>query len=149
MYNEAKDVVAVANSIWVSFDTQSQRPTKLKDIDTKAYVLEPAYPMDYLERKIKIPTQGIQSPPFQVVKSDLDAMNHVNNGHYIRFAQNYLTDDIIVTRVQVDYRKSALIDQVITPVITNEDSKTIVQLTNDAKEIFAIVAFEHKRKDNL
>lgn len=144
MYDMDKNTVAVANSIWILIDTTTGRPIRLKDYDTSAYQLEPAYPMEYLDRKIKTDSLGEEKPSFTVLPTDLDAMHHVNNGQYIRYAQEYLPNNAIITRVQVEYRKSALLHDTIIPVVSINNHQCVVSLMNEKQSPYAIVSFDIK-----
>jgi acyl-ACP thioesterase len=142
MYDEQNNVVAVANTIWALMDTKAQRPAKILESDTLAYVLEPAYAMEYVERKLPIPDELVTYPSFIVSPSCLDMFHHVNNGQYIRIAQDYLPSDFIPHQVCADYRKSALLGDTLYPLLHIETDCITVALTNQEQQPYAIIRFK-------
>ena len=102
-------------------------PTRVPD-DNAGYKLEPPYEMEHLDRKIPIPDDLTSYPPFQVKKSNIDSYNHVNNGQYIKMAEEFLPDDFIYTKMRVEYKKQALLDDIILPRVNTEDNKYCIVL---------------------
>ena len=141
MYDHENNVVAVANTIWALMDTKTQRPTKVLESDICAYVLEPAYDMEYEERKLAIPQNLINGNSFTVTASCLDMFHHVNNGQYIKIAQDYIPMDFEIHQVCADYRKSALIGDILYPRLHMEDHCITVVLSNEENLPYAIVRF--------
>lgn len=139
-------VLSVADSIWVYMDLESKCPAKIPD-DLPGYVLEPAYPMEHTDRKIALPTKLDGFPSFKVIKSNIDSYNHVNNGQYIKMAEEFLPDNFIVTGMRVEYKMQALLGDMIYPRISYIDNKYCIVLGNEAGKPFAIVEFSGYRKD--
>lgn len=142
IWDEQQKVVAVANTIWALMDTKLQRPTRIQDSDTLAYVLEPAYDMKYVDRKLPIPKDLIEYPPFTVTTSCLDMFHHVNNGQYIRIAQDYITSDFEIHQVCADYRKSAHLGDILYPYLHIENDCITVVLSNEEQLPYAILRFK-------
>lgn len=143
LYNESRghEAAACANSIWFLIDTQSGRPTRIMPEDAAPYILEPPYPMEYAPRKITLPepphalkshdsAAGISAqtadgavtvsdyPPVTVTKMLLDTNNHVNNGQYVRLAESCLPEDFVIRSMRAEYRHSAVLGDIICPVLT-------------------------------
>jgi acyl-ACP thioesterase len=139
MQNSRGETLAVANSIWVYLDTESGRPMKVPK-DT-GYPMDPAYPMEYSGRKIEIPEQLSIFPSFPVIKSNIDSYNHVNNGQYIKMAEEYLPEHFCVKSMRVEYRMQAVLGDVITPLVNlNQDICTVI-LANSAQKPYAVIEF--------
>lgn len=134
------NVLAIANSIWVYLDTETGRPVKIPD-DHAGYSLEPPYPMEHADRKIAVPANVTPLTPFKVRKSNIDTYNHVNNGQYIRMAEEYLPENFKVHSMRVEYRKQAVQGDMILPMIAKEVNSLTVVLGNEKKRPYAIIEF--------
>jgi len=137
--------LAVANSIWVYADTLTGRPTKIRPEDITAYETAAPYPMEIAPRKIPIPDTLEEKVPFMVTQSHLDYNRHVNNGQYIHMAESYLPDNFPVGEFRADYRKSAVLQDEIHPLISiTEDTCTVV-LADAGYKPYATVQFIRKK----
>ncbi|NLP16414.1 MAG: acyl-[acyl-carrier-protein] thioesterase [Clostridiales bacterium] len=140
MKDRHQRVMAVADSIWVFMDIENNRPTKVPE-DNLGYMLELPYPMEHMDRKISIPDNLEEQPSFPVVKSNIDSYNHVNNGQYIKMAEAYLPDDFIVTKMRVEYKKQAVLGDIIYPKVSRIDNKYCIVLDSVNSKPYAIVEF--------
>ncbi|MDF2511652.1 MAG: acyl-ACP thioesterase [Herbinix sp.] len=143
MKNESEEVLAVANSIWIYMDTLSGRPARIPSdyATTSGYGFEPAYPMEYTERKIDFPTDYETFEPFFVTKANIDSYHHVNNGQYVKLAEEYLPDDYIVQSMRVEYRSQATLGKVIIPLLSFHNNNYIISLADEQHNPYAIVEF--------
>lgn len=141
LYDEKKEVAAVANSIWVLMDTKLNRPVKITEEDYQAYQNEPAYQMEYAERKIIVPKDLTSLPPFTVMPSYIDVLNHVNNAQYIRMASDYVDENFQINQMRADYRKSALLGDIIYPNISKTKDCITVVLSDKEGHPYVNVAF--------
>lgn len=143
MKNDADEVLAVANSIWIYMDTISGRPTRIpKDyVTTSGYGFEAAYPMEYAERKIDFPETYEALDPFLVTKANIDSYNHVNNGQYVKLAEEYLPDNFIVQHMRVEYRAQATLGKVIIPLLAIHNNYYTISLADELHNPYAIVEF--------
>lgn len=140
MKDDKQKVLSVADSIWVYMDTENNCPAKVPD-DNAGYELEPPYPMEHMERKIKIPKDLVPYPSFPVVKSNIDSYKHVNNGQYIKMAEEFLPSNFLVSRMRVEYKKQALYGDIIYPKVSICDNKYCIVLDSDQGKPYAIVEF--------
>lgn len=136
-------VLAVANSIWVYIDTESGRPVRIpKDyLITSGYGQEPAYPMEQTERKVEIPDNYTTYPSFTIIKSNIDSYNHVNNGQYIKLAEEYLPDHFMVNTLRVEYRAQAVLGSSIVPMIATQDDNISIALADENLKPYAVMEF--------
>lgn len=158
LYNESHshEVAAYANSIWFLMDTQSKRPLRITAEDSSPYQLEPAYPMEYAPRKIALPSpaspgtdasscirQIHSGTPITVTPMLLDTNHHVNNGQYVRIAECSLPESFRIKSMRVEYRRAAILNDVIVPVLheTVNEGICYVSLNNQNGEPYAIVEF--------
>jgi acyl-ACP thioesterase len=132
MDTEDGERLAIANSIWTLFDFEKSVPTRVTPEIIEAYPLEEKLPMDYADRKIKLPDEGISSECDQIVvrTNHLDTNDHVNNGQYIRMAMDCLPRrDIIVSSMRAEYKAQALLGDVIFPVVITEEKDGCIVYT--------------------
>ncbi|HHU71012.1 MAG TPA: acyl-[acyl-carrier-protein] thioesterase [Clostridiales bacterium] len=132
-------VLNVANSIWVYVDTLTGRPTRVPE--DSGYKLETPYPMEYANRKIKLPDDMNNHPTFPVVKSNIDSYNHVNNGQYIKMAEEFLPEDFKVSAFRVEYKKQAVLADIILPRTSRDKNLYTVALCDTKEKPYAIIEF--------
>ena len=141
MKDKDKRVIAYANSLWVCVDTETR---KLKRIDKEQKLLfstEPAYPMETLSRKVKLPSKMEAKEAFKVPRFCIDSNQHVNNEKYILMAMEYLSNNSRVKSVRVEYNHAAVLGDMIYPHIGIEDNKVTVLLGDEDIKTFAVVQF--------
>lgn len=141
MKDEKASVLAVANSIWVYIDTITGRPTRIPE-DCLGYQIEPPYPMKPIARKINVPKDFIEQRPIIVVKSNIDSYNHVNNGQYIKLAEEFLPSDFKISSMRAEYRMQAVLGDTILPLVTEEENHYTIVLADTKCKPYAIVDFE-------
>jgi acyl-ACP thioesterase len=146
MKDHKENVIAVADSIWIYMDVDSKCPVKVPK-DNVGYVLEPAYPMEHKDRKISIPDNLFTHGSFPVKKSNIDSYNHVNNGQYIKMAEEFLPDNYMVTNMRVEYKAQALIGHIIYPKTAHLNNKYYIILDSDEDKPYAVLEFDGYRKD--
>lgn len=149
MRTENGEQLACANTLWTLMDMNMQhmRPVKPPEEMLAGYVLEERLPMDYEPRKILLPSdQSAAQEPLEVKQHHLDTNHHVNNGQYIRMAMEYLPEGFEIRQMRAEYKKQALLGDIISPVIYG-DGKQIrtVALNNGEGQPYCVVEF--KRKD--
>ncbi|MBO5198307.1 MAG: acyl-[acyl-carrier-protein] thioesterase [Lachnospiraceae bacterium] len=132
---------AAANSIWVNVDTETGRPVKITPEEADIYPHEPPYPMEYAPRKIALPEDLIVQEPFSVPRSSLDSNNHVNNGQYIRMAENYLPEGFSVRQLRAEYRKAAVLGDIIYPGIHRDEHTVTISLADASGKPYCITEF--------
>lgn len=135
------NVLAVANSLWVYMDTKTNRPTRF-DLDNTNYILEPRFEgIDYSARKIEVPTLWKEDRKILVTKSLIDTNQHVNNANYIKLAMEFLPKSKNIKEIRAEYKKPALLNDVIIPKITTISNKTTVNLTDNDNKTYAVIEF--------
>lgn len=136
--------VAIANSLWVLMDLKKNRPRivtpEIGDVYGKHKPLE----MEYAPRKIKMPENVVKGREFVVQESQLDTNHHVNNGQYVRMAMNQI-ELPKVSELRVEYKKQALLGDMIVPFICRQENKTFVSLDDVDGKAYAVVQFNHSR----
>ena len=142
MKDEQGEVIAYANSIWVYMDLESGRPAKPSQEEICRYGTEEPYPMEYASRKVPMPKEGIPGEPMKVRKYHIDTNHHVNNCRYVQMAVELLEEqgeETDVSRLRVEYKKSALYGDTLYPLTEAADGGTTVALCDENKKPYAVV----------
>ena len=142
MEDEKGELIAYANSLWTYLDIASGKPVNVDKKQIEAYTLEEKLDMDYFSRKILIPEGMKESPAFQVRPHHLDTNHHVNNGQYVLMAQEYLPGGFKVGQMRAEYKKQAVLDDVIRPKVKEENGIYTIVLESPAGDIYAVVELE-------
>ena len=133
--------LAWANTNWTYLTISTGIPTRLTPADTDSYVLSEKLEMDYAPRKIKLPEDMISQEAFVVQKHHLDTNHHVNNCQYIRMAADFLPEDFAVHQLRVEYKRQAVLGNVMIPEVYMEANKATVVLNAEDQEPYAVVEF--------
>ena len=145
MYGEDGRVLAYANSLWTYLDSDNGRPTRIEDEIVEKYTLEPKYDMVYADRKIALPEVMEEKGSFPVEVYHLDTNHHVNNGQYVKMAGAYLPQGFEIAQMRAEYKKSAVLGDVIFPKVSIAEDKVVVSLNDEAGRPFAVIEFLKKR----
>ena len=141
MYGDDGRVLAYANSLWTYLNSENGRPARVDDRILELYTLEPKYEMDYADRKITLPEEMTAQNAFPVEVYHLDTNHHVNNGQYVKMAGAYLPKEFEIAQMRAEYKKSALLGDMIYPKVAVEEDKVIVSLDDEAGNTFTVVEF--------
>jgi acyl-ACP thioesterase len=142
MKDENDEILSAANSIWVYIDATTGRPLRIPE--RTGYEQEPAFPMNYAQRKIEMPDDMTDYPTFSIIKSNIDSYNHVNNGQYIKMAEEFLPDDVKISGMRVEYRKQAVLGDIIVPKVHHKDGCYTVVLSDTGEKPYAVIEFQIK-----
>ena len=139
--------LAWANSYWSFINTETGLPEKLAPADTDPYELGEKIEMEYAPRKIALPKERETKEDFSVQKHHLDTNHHVNNGQYVRMAMGALSEQIALQnkelcRLRVEYRKQALLGDVIIPVYWEKEETITVALNGLDGKPYAVVEMQ-------
>lgn len=144
MQNNAKEPFAVANSLWIYLDTETGKPVKIPP-NHGGYALEPPYPMEHANRKIEIPENIVPYPSFSVIKANIDSYHHVNNGQYVKMAEEFLPDDFFIKSMRVEYKMQAKLGVTIIPLVAIESDHITVVIADSKQKAYAIIEFHGQR----
>lgn len=139
MEDSEKTKIAYANSIWTLMDLRAGKPVRLLPEMIEGYILEEQLEMDYAPRKIPMPDQYMEKEPIVVREHHLDTNNHVNNGQYLRMAMNYVEKGMQIGQMRAEYKKSALLGDILIPLVAKEKNKYTISLCSKEKEVYTIV----------
>lgn len=138
--NEEGKMIVKASAVWVYMDIRKGRPTFPDPHEMEVYGIGEPLEMPYTSRKVAMSlTESMKLPAFPVRRSDIDTNEHVNNSQYIRMALDVLPEEITCSEIRVEYKKSAVLGDVIYPEVTYEEERTLVVLKNADGKVFAAI----------
>lgn len=136
--------LASANSIWVLIDIETGRPIRIPEDVSEYYQDEPRLEMEYCDRKITIPAEFEEKEPIRVHGYFIDTNHHMNNGKYVMVAEEYLPSDYKLREIRVEYKKPAVLGDVLYPRVTMTEKEVTVVLADEVGSPYATVLFIHK-----
>ena len=139
------EVLARANSLWVYMDMDNHCPTRPDAEEVEKYGAEPPLEMEYVSRKIKLPEEAVVDDTMPVRKYHIDTNSHVNNGQYVQMAMEFLPENFQIGQMRAEYKKAALLGDVIVPYVAQTDEVCTVLLCGEGKTTYAVVEFTKKK----
>lgn len=144
---EEGERLVTVNSIWILMDLNKYMPLRIPEIFKERYEIFPKFEMDYLSRKIEIPSlEGLESEKVTVTQYDIDSNRHVNNSCYVNWAIDAIISKdkafrpLDIKRLRVEYKKQVLLGETVTPVcFLCDDNCRIVEIVNSNDEICCVV----------
>lgn len=139
---EGKKMV-FANSIWVYISQETKKPARIPEALSAAYSdwIQPQMDFEWSDRKIKVEGEGIEKTPVEVPPYFIDTNYHMNNGKYIMLAEGYLPKGFRVERIRAEYKKAAVLGDMLYPIIYMQDDRMTVVLADVAKKPYAVIQF--------
>ena len=136
--DENGEKLAYANSIWVFMDFEKGRPAKPDADLIDRYDCGAPLEMEYAPRKIAVPDSLQEAGAFKVRRYQIDTNEHMNNAQYVKLALEVL-EDIPVREVRVEYKKSAVYNDIVYTKIVKEEHRTVVTLGDAEDNTYAVV----------
>lgn len=146
MLTKDDEYLAKANSLWTLLDTNTWKPCMPPQEMVDGYKLSDKLDMDYAPRKIIVPEGGNNEGTIVVTKHHLDTNHHVNNGQYVDMAMEFLPEDFTIVQLRAEYKKQALLDDVLYPYVVTEGSRTVVSLNDEEGSPYMIAEFMNNTK---
>ena len=127
-------------------DVERMRPVRIPEILQETYKNEIAAPLpgEWSARRIEIPADGKAKTPVQVARFFIDTNHHMNNSKYILVAEEYLPENFSVGELHVEYKKAAVLGDILYPAVTVEKDQVIVNLADEDGKSYAVVHFLQK-----
>ena len=120
-------------------DLEKGRPARPTAEHIEPYGTCESLDMPYEGRKIVLPEHAEKEEPFPVRKYHIDTNEHVNNCQYVQMALEMVQGDIQVRQLRVDYKKSAVLGDMIYPRLTAEQERMVVELCDADGKAYSIV----------
>lgn len=130
-----------AASVWFLFDTERNVPIRVLAEDTAPYgPEEPALVLSPAPKRIVLPENWEEGRPIVVERRHIDTNHHVNNAQYVDMARESLSQKLIINEIRADYKKAAVLGDVLVPRISLEPEHVwTVALYNESGEVCAVV----------
>ena len=144
MKDDKGEYLVKANSVWSLINILETKPVKATDDLRQAYVLDEKLDMEYNSRKVSIPegedVTVIEREPIHIQLHHLDSNHHVNNGQYVKLAITAmeLDDNTEIKRMRVDYRKQAVLGDIIYPVVYKKDGVWVTALNDEEGNPYSV-----------
>jgi acyl-ACP thioesterase len=129
------------NSIGVFVDATTGKPVKLSEEEIKRYPIEKKLDMEYLPRKINIPSDTLEMGKFRIHKYHIDTNHHVNNAQYVAMAEEFLPSAYVPKKVRVEYKSPALYGDTLIAKVSSADERYVVDLCDEQGKTYAVVEF--------
>ena len=143
--DENGEFLVKADSIWFHYDLDNKRPTKPTDEALGKYLAgnDKHMEMTKIVRKFDIPSDYELGDEIIVTKNDLDTNHHMNNAIYVGKARNLIDKDFKVKKIGVQYKKAAVLHDIILPRITKDKDSYIINLADKNGDTYAVVKFDY------
>ncbi len=130
-----------ANSMWFFFDTAAGRPVRVDEEIAGIYraIQEPKLDMEYAPRKIDMPDAWQEGEPITVLHHHIDTNQHVNNAQYVEIAREVLPKDEKIYEVRVEYKKAAVLGDVMIPQISQQKGCDMISLCDTNGNPYAVI----------
>ena len=139
---EKGEELAIANSIWTLLNKENHF-TKVSPEMEAAYRIEDRLEMDYAPRKIEIPKEEFGNyvirDAIEIKKHHLDSNFHVNNGQYVKFAIDFLPENVEICEIRAEYKMQAVLGDIIIPKIYLQENKYTITLNNTDNKVYATI----------
>lgn len=123
-------------------DVATGKPTRLTEDIMSHYPMDKKMDMDYLPRKIKLPSSwDAEGHGLKITKRHLDKNSHVNNSRYIAMAEEQLPDDFRAGRMRAEYKKPAAEGDVMVPRLKRSEKSCVVALCPPEGTPYAVTEF--------
>ena len=89
--------------------------------------------------EIRLPENLQVKPSFPVRKYHIDTNEHVNNCQYVQMALEVLPEETRVRQIRVEYKKSAVLGDVIFPKVAREENRIVTELCDENGKPYAVI----------
>lgn len=130
-----------AGSVWFLFDTKRGVPIRVQPEDTAPYGPEgPALVLSPAPRKIAVPLSYEKGETIIVERHHIDTNHHVNNARYVDMARESIPQGLRIREIRADYKKAAVLGDVIIPHVSREPEHVWTVSLNGAQgDAYAVV----------
>ncbi len=144
--NEEGCPLVTAHSVWFLYDTEKHVPLRVSQADQEPYgAPKPPLNMGEEPGKIRLPGEMTAGEPVEILRCHLDTNRHVNNAWYVEMARDALPAPIRIREIRADYKKAALLGDMVTPRIGRGPAgEWIVALDGGEKGIYAAVCLDER-----
>ena len=130
-----------ANSIWFLFDRKQGRPVRAGEAEIQAYRtgVREKLDMEYAPRRIELPQDYETAGTILVARHHIDTNHHVNNAQYVELAREVLPEEIRVKELRAEYKKAAVLGDMVCPRVTADGDSYTVALCSEKGSPYAVI----------
>ena len=139
--NQKGEIYVSADSLWLLMDLKKMIPQRVPKDMVAAYIQDVSDDQIRVKRKLEEQGEWSKVEEFVVSHHYLDSNSHVNNAHYIMWAEEHLPEDFQIRKVMVDYRQSSFEHDRITCSRIIEENKIRIRFTNQKDTLIALLEF--------
>ena len=114
------------------------------EFNVQLYGVEEPLDIPYEGRKIRLPEETDDLEAFPVRKYHIDTNEHVNNCQYVQMALEFLPDDLQIAQLRVEYKKAAVLGDMIYPKLSKEADRIVVELCDEQAKPYAVLEFKEE-----
>lgn len=149
--DDAGEQLVRADSLWFVFDFKSGRPIRIPQEQMVFQGTEPRLDMPPTSRRLPVEGSFAEATPITVSELHLDSNRHVNNAQYLGMATNAVaqvfgheatSQTTNISRVCIQYKRQALLGDVIVPRVHAEEGVCTVDLADPEGDTFSVVRIE-------
>ena len=141
--------LAEADSRWFLLDLRTGLPSRVRPEDIAPYgTPSERLPMEAAGR-VMVPPDYVEGRPVTIARHQIDTNHHVNNAQYVEIAREAAGINGAVRQLHVDYKKAAVLGDVLYPGISRQGRETTVVLHNDRKEVCAAIWMEQMEDETI
>lgn len=139
--------IVEADSRWFLLNLEKGLPCRVTQNDLKFYgEPEERLPMEAAGR-ISLPDEGEEGMPVVIAPHQIDTNHHVNNAQYVEIAREAAGISQEICRLHVEYKKAAVLGDVLYPLISRNGKEITIGLYNEHHEVCAVVWMEQMEEE--
>jgi len=137
VFDEDNNLIAIASSKWVCFDTDKMSVTRINDDIRNAYTIEDKKVFEEEIIKLTVPENSISNCEIIITKDMIDVNEHVHNLDYIDFASQIFPYEVMqeATNIEVMYKKEIKYGDKIKGFYSIDGNEHIVTIKNDDETV--------------
>lgn len=136
------EIIARADSSWVFMDLAKGKPVKPSPAHVEAYGMGEPLAMPPEARRVSVPEALEVRDPFPVLRGMIDMNEHVNNCQYVQMAIELLPEAAAARIARVDYRRAAVLGDIVYPRIAREEDRSVAVLSDAEGEPYVVVELQ-------
>lgn len=132
-------LIARADSTWAFINLETGRPARPEAAHIEPYGASAPLEMPAESRRIALPKHMEPCEAVRVRPGLIDTNQHVNNCQYVQMALEAVPRETTVRQLRVDYKRSAVLGDMIFPKLAEEDGRIVVELCDEGGRPYAVV----------
>ena len=141
--------LARAGSVWFLYDLDKKMPVRVEEEDIAPYGRpQPKLDLPVVPRKIQLPKEYEVREPVHILRHHLDSNHHVNNAQYVEMVRELLPEELVIREIRAEYRRAALLGDVLYPRIGKEGENVwVASLCNSKDEACANIWIKTEQEE--